>query len=241
MALSTQAIDHRTPSQQRLIIFGIILALAAPLITAFLDGYFKVWFDYTGKVFAGVISFWVIAAAIMVIIRCTEVDSWSAVWRSLGFRRVTFRTSLIVLILSFVLLFVLNLFFVLLSTYVFKMDISFTRERLRVLPIPLVVLLYLTGIFVEEILYRGYALQRLYNLIGNWTAAGLICGALFVFFHVPAYPPAHILGVIIPATLIITYLYIRLRNTSYTVMMHGVMNIVIVIAYVILPLLPQTP
>ena len=240
MAISTQAIDPRTPAQQRLIIFGIVLALAAPLITAFLDGYFKVWFDYTGKVFAGAISFWVIAAAIMVIIRCTETDSWRGVWRSLGFRRVKLRTSLIVLILSFVTLFVVNLFFVLLSTYVFDMDISFTRERLRVLPIPLVFLLYLTGIFVEEILYRGYALQRLYNLTGNWTVAGLICGAIFVGFHIPAYPPAHILGVVIPATLAITYLYIRLRNTSYTVMMHGVMNIVIVIAYVILPLLPQT-
>ena len=241
MTTSPQAVDLHTPSQQRLVIFGILLALAAPLITAFLDGYFKVWFDYTGKVFAGVISFWAIAAAVMVIIRYTEVESWRDVWRRLGFRRITLRTSLIVLILSFVTLFVVNLFFVLLSTYVFDMDISFTRERLRVLPIPLVFLLYLTGIFVEEILYRGYALQRIYNLTGNWTVAGLICGALFVGFHIPAYPPAHILGVIIPATLAITYLYIRLRNTSYTVMMHGVMNIVIVIAYVVLPLLPQTP
>lgn len=241
MAISTPVIAPQNQAKSKLVIFGIVLALAAPLITGVLDGYFKQWFDYTGKVFAGVVSFWAITAAIMVIIRYTEADSWGGVWRSLGFRRVTLRTSLIVLILSFVTLFVVNLFFVLLSTYVFKMDISFTRERLRVLPIPLVVLLYLTGIFVEEILYRGYALQRIYNLTGNWTIAGFICGVLFVGFHVPAYPPAHILGVIIPATFIITVLYIRLRNTSYTVMMHGVMNIVLIIAYVILPLLPQTP
>ncbi|MBK9125920.1 MAG: CPBP family intramembrane metalloprotease [Chloroflexi bacterium] len=238
MAASIQAVDRKSRFRKSMIIAGILLALAAPQIAGFLDSYFKVWFDYNGKVFAGALSFWAIAAVIFVMVRVTEAQSWREVWSSMGFRRVKLRTSLVVLILSFVTLFVVNLLFYLLSTHVFREDVSFARNRLQALPVGMVILLYLTGVFVEEILYRGYALQRMFQLTGSWTLAGVVSGALFVAFHIPAYPPAHILGVVLPATIVVTLVYIRLQNISYTVMMHGVLNIVLVIAYVVLPLLP---
>jgi uncharacterized protein len=205
---------------------GIVLALSAPFITGVLNGYFKIWFDNNGRVLAGLVSFWVIVGIVLLLAR---LDG-----QGIGFKRVKLRETLIVLIIGFITLFCLNVAYVILARTIFPTEVR--TSPVLTLPLPLVILAYLTGVFAEEILYRGYALERLQQITGNWWISGGITGALFVGFHIPAYPMAHIVGYVAPAAVVLTLIYIWKRNLSYTVMFHGVLNLPILLAALLIPL-----
>ncbi len=62
-----------------------------------------------------------------------------------------------------------------------------TLARLSSLPLWYLVLAVLVGGVVEEILYRGYALERLGVLLGSPWLAGLIVVLLFGLAHIPLW------------------------------------------------------
>jgi membrane protease YdiL (CAAX protease family) len=217
---------------------AIVLALSAPLITAFLNSYFAAWFDNNGRVLAGMLSFLAITGLVLLLVRFEPVsalDNTQSVWGRIGFKPVKLRPTLIVLILAFVTLFIVSLAFVVLSRTILPTEIK-TSAALK-LPLPLLIFVYLAGSISEEILYRGYALERLQRITGNWWISGGITWALFVGFHIPAYPMAHIVGTVAPATVVITLLYIRTRNLTYTTIFHAVLNVPILLAAVLMALL----
>jgi membrane protease YdiL (CAAX protease family) len=229
MTTSTQTIPK--PKAPLLTLFGIGLALATPLITWFLDGYYRIWFDRNGKVLAGALSFWVIVGLILLLIRYDEGQPL----RSIGIKRLkNWQEGVIALIIDFVTLGCANVAFVLLARTIFPTNL--TGRQVFNFPLPLVILLFLTGSVVEEILYRGYALERLQALTGNWWLSGGVTWALFVAFHVPAYPMAHIVGYVAPAALVATLAYIWKRNLLFTIIIHGCLNLPIVLAAILAPL-----
>ncbi|MBX3085777.1 MAG: CPBP family intramembrane metalloprotease [Anaerolineae bacterium] len=237
------ATSHPAPTPQRTIkpftVGIIVLALSAPLITAFLDGYFDRWFDYNGSVLAGLTSFWLIVALVVWLSRLdtppAASDARRSWWQTFNFKRPKLRESLIVLIIAFVTLGLANVAFVILARTVLPTEIKVSRAVS--LPLPLVILAFLTGAIAEEILYRGYALERLHAMTGNWWLSGIVTGAIFAGFHFPAYPLAHIFGYILPSTIVLTLIYIWKRNLTYTVMFHAVLNLPILLGALLLPLL----
>lgn len=240
MTVSSQSVDIPKSSLKPLMLGGVVLALSAPLITWFLNGYFNAWFDNNGRVLAGLLFFWLIVGLILLLTRFeardTEQTREHGFWQGISFKRVKLRESLIVMILGFVTLFVVNLAFVILSRTIFPTEIKTSAALL--LPWPLMILAYLTGTITEEILYRGYALERLQRMTGNWWISGGITWALFVGFHIPTYPMAHIVGFVAPAAVVATLVYIWKRNLTYTVMIHGILNLPILLVAILVPLLP---
>jgi uncharacterized protein len=234
---ASPSLDSVSASWKPLRVASIILALAAPLITWMLDGPFDTWFDRNGSVLAGLLTFWAIVGLVLWLMRQeTPASTDQSVWQQIGLRRVRLRETLIVLIIGFVTLGLANVAFVVLSRTIFPTEIN--TSSVLTLPLPLVILAYLTGTIAEEILYRGYALERLQRMTGNWWISGGLTWALFVGFHVPAYPLAHIVGYVAPATVVITLVYIWKRNLAYTILIHGVLNLPILLAALLLPLLP---
>jgi uncharacterized protein len=238
MTLSSPSVVAPKSPPKPFILGVIVLALSAPLITWILDGYFDAWFDRNGSVLAGLLSFWLIVGLVLLLTGYEAQPPQTTtpgLWRSIGFKRVKLRESLIVLIVGFITLGFANVAFVVLSRTIFPTEIN--MSRVVTLPLPLVILAFLTGMFAEEILYRGYALERLQRITGNWWISGAITWALFVGFHVPAYPMAHIVGYVAPASVVITLVYIWKRNLTYTVMIHGILNLPILLAVILMPLL----
>ncbi len=225
-----------TDRHNRTTLVVIVLALSTPLIAAVLNGYFAAWFDNNGRVMAGLLFYWLFTAIISLLLIYKKAEpAGGTVWKTIGLQRIKLRESLIVLIIGFVTLFLVNLAYVILARTIFPTEVR-TSPALA-LPLPLVLLAFITGSITEEILYRGFALERLQRMTGNWWISGGITGALFVFFHVPAYPMAHIVGYIIPATIIITLLYRWKRNLSYCIMFHLVMNSPILLGALVMGLL----
>src|SRR5215475_9056810 len=125
MALASQADSTPKAKLRPLTLAGVVLALAAPLITWILDGYFRQWFDYNGKVLAGLVSFWAIVAVVLLLMRFEEGRAAGlSLWQDIGFKRPKLRESLIVLIIGFVTLGLVNVAFVVLSRTIFPTEIK---------------------------------------------------------------------------------------------------------------------
>lgn len=62
----------------------------------------------------------------------------------------------------------------------------------------LVALGVVTAAVTEEVLFRGYAIERLEALTGRRWLAGTISLVFFVSVHLAAWSPAHTFGVVLP-------------------------------------------
>jgi len=81
--------------------------------------------------------------------------------------------------------------------------------------------LFLTGTFLEEIFYRGYAIERLTSLIGKKWLAGVIAWATFTFVHLKFFGLGPTLDVgVLSAGLVI--LYLKERSIWPCIVVHGI-------------------
>jgi len=82
-------------------------------------------------------------------------------------------------------------------------------------------ILFFTGTFLEEIFYRGYAIERLTSLTGKKWLAGLISWAAFTFVHLKFFGLGPTLDVgVLSAGLVI--LYLRERSIWPCIVVHGI-------------------
>jgi len=82
-------------------------------------------------------------------------------------------------------------------------------------------ILFVTGTFLEEIFYRGYAIERLTSLTGKKWLAGLISWAAFTIVHLKFFGLGPTLDVgVLSAGLVI--LYLRERSIWPCIVVHGI-------------------
>lgn len=72
---------------------------------------------------------------------------------------------------------------------------------------------------VEEILFRGYAIERLQTLTGRRWLAGLLSAAVFVAVHISGWGYAQLIVVALGAT-ILTLLYLARRDLASNMLAH---------------------
>lgn len=77
-----------------------------------------------------------------------------------------------------------------------------------------------TAAVTEEVLFRGYAIERLIELTGRAWLSGLLSLVVFVAIHVPTKGLAHVLGVVVPLGAALTVLYLRKRNLTFVAVVH---------------------
>lgn len=86
----------------------------------------------------------------------------------------------------------------------------------------------LTAGVTEEILFRGYSLERLHEITGKKWISGLISLMFFVAIHATGWSIAHIIGVVIPLGIILTGLYFWQRNLLFVMIVHVVIDLPLV-------------
>jgi membrane protease YdiL (CAAX protease family) len=94
-------------------------------------------------------------------------------------------------------------------------------ERLAALPLWFRVFLALTGGAIEEILYRGYAIERLSAITGRrWLGATLALAA-FTVAHVPAWGAGFAFTADLAAGTVLTLSYLWKRDLFANVLAHS--------------------
>lgn len=181
------------------------------------------------------IGHWVVLAAILIAVRYWERQPL----KSIGFRRLTIKDVWWALLLGILL-------FILMPTMATVVERLFgipTQTRIAAeakefskVPIWLLALLAARAGFTEEILYRGYALERLRVLTGTiWPGAVLMLVVFTALHLVNGLGIGYVLGVVFPVSTILTVLYIWKRNLTLNIAVHCLTDF---LALVLLPLLP---
>jgi uncharacterized protein len=92
-----------------------------------------------------------------------------------------------------------------------------------VLPFILRLALVVTAGIFEEVLYRGYAIERLTTIWGSqWTAA-VVTVALFILAHLPVIGFAHLPPVAVVGVLV-TLLYLWRRDLILNMVAHATID-----------------
>ena len=90
-------------------------------------------------------------------------------------------------------------------------------------PYWLQVLIVVRAAVSEEILFRGYAIERLHELSGSRSAAALLSCAIFTFDHVGFWGWHHIF-IAGPAGILLTLLYLWRRNLWVNMTAHFIVD-----------------
>ena len=211
----------------------LCLSIAAPLLLMFIiTPWMVARFSQTAYMAINEICFWAMGVGVVIVVLFWERQSL----RSIGLRRLTVKEGLLSLLLG-ILLFVLVPTLVTLVEHIFGITTSTMGvvAALAKYPIWLRALLATRAGFVEEILYRGYPIERLNRLIGRIWPGALISLIIHTAIHIPPLGLGHTMGVVFPISAILTGLYVWKRNLTLNITVHFLIDF---LALVLLPLLP---
>ena len=101
-------------------------------------------------------------------------------------------------------------------------------EAATQIPWWLMLLSVLTAGVTEEILFRGYPLERLFEMTGSKLFSSFISLAFFTAIHAAAWNLAHLVGVVMPLGVILIILYWWRRNVIMVMIVHVIVNLPLV-------------
>ncbi len=175
--------------------------------------------------------FWVIALGVVAVVLYWERQPLG----SIGFRRLTGKEGLLALLLGILLFVLVHMLVIFVERVVsIQTDIMVVIAALAKYPIWVRFLLAARPAFVEEILYRGYTIERVNQLTGKVWPGALIGLVIFTALH-SNMGLAYTVSVVLPIGIILTGLYVWKRNLTLNITVHFLIDFLVL---VLLPLLP---
>lgn len=207
-------------------ILGLSLSLVAPVI--FILFIIPIFIKpNVNEPFSTLVSFgifWGLAFAVLVFTRVIE----NLPLTTIGWKPLSWKSALLAIGLG-ILLSLLVPVLTLLVSAIFPPSNSGTIAQVASdFSWQVLLLSVFTAGVTEEILFRGYALERLQELTGDKWISGLISLVFFVVVHTTGWDIAHIIGVVLPLGIIMTGLYFWQRNLLFVMIVHTVINLPLV-------------
>ena len=109
-----------------------------------------------------------------------------------------------------------------------NLDQPETLSAISRLSLPIQLAIVGTAVVVEEILWRGYPIERLTELTGRVWVGAVVSGVVFLAVHYPAWG---LVGAIPQAvfTVVLVGVYVWSRNVVVSMLTHGVINVVMIL------------
>jgi membrane protease YdiL (CAAX protease family) len=110
----------------------------------------------------------------------------------------------------------------------FRLEQPETLSTLATLSLPVKLTIVATAVVTEEVLWRGYLIERLTELTGSVRIAAAASGLVFLAVHYPAWG---LVGAIPQAvfTSAIVGVYVWTRNLVACVLTHAVINVAMIL------------
>jgi membrane protease YdiL (CAAX protease family) len=141
--------------------------------------------------------------------------------RSIGVRRPDWATFVSGVLLWLVTLFLLPLITAPLLNAMGTAGLDAGLQQLAKLPAWFRVFLGVTGGVVEEILYRGYAVERLATITGREWLGGAISAVAFGLAHIPTWGIGFALAADLPFGILMTVFYLWRRDLLANMLAHS--------------------
>jgi membrane protease YdiL (CAAX protease family) len=198
-------------------LIGLIVFLSTPFLIQLMALNFM-W---------GEIGFWLLLLVMISWIYFVEKRTIA----SIGWKKLTVKTILWGVGLGLVLFIVFGIANVVIQKLGLELNQQIA-EMISSKSLPVLFLLVLRAAVVEEVLYRGYAIERIYELTKSKWVAGLVPLIMFVLVHL-AWGVGHLLFVFIAGGLL-TLMYVSKRNLGLNIIAHFTVD---VIALLVLPMM----
>ena len=207
-------------------IVGLILALVLPVIVSAVR---QSPVQLTARrVLFSIANDWVVAVALLLLVLIWEGRPLRSIglkapkWSDLGWGFGGFIVGVIA--------------FGLVGPIVIKYGLGSTLEgisTLASLPLYVTILIALTAGVTEELLFRGYAIERLSEISGSTTIGACAAYVIFVGLHAPFWGIGGTLQIGV-WSLLITWIYVRRRTLVPCIVMHVLNDL---FAFVLMPIL----
>jgi membrane protease YdiL (CAAX protease family) len=110
------------------------------------------------------------------------------------------------------------------------------QPTLATYPWPVLIALFVTGTVLEEVVYRGYLIERLIVLTGSRWLAGLVSWATFTLVHLRFFGLGATVDVAVLSAVLVL-LYMRTRSLWPAMIFHGIND---AFGFLLAPLLPRS-
>jgi len=203
---------------------GLLIALfGITLSTYLLKGATFFGSSYLAQVIFSDLKKWILVFIIVLIIRLLEKRKF----QSNGIKGINLKVILSGIIFGLIAVVVSILTLGLLFNILGLKEPS-TLGAINELPIYIKLFTITTVAITEEIFYRGYAIERLGEITGNYIFGGILSGIVFLAIHFPAWGLAGAVPQII-FTIFLTVFYLKKRDLISTILMHWTINFLMII------------
>lgn len=205
---------------------GLAIALGAPAIYTFVvrPTIVEPRLGEVSAVIVGFAAYWVLALGVVLYTRYGERRPLS----SIGWTRLPTRAALVAVGLGVLLSLLVPLLTLMTSALLPPSDTGTITQVATAYPWWVLLLSVVTAGVTEEVLYRGYAFERLRELTGSAWAGGALALVGFTVVHLAGWDVGHVLGVVVPLGAVLTVLYARKRNVVFVVIVHVIVNLPLV-------------
>lgn len=208
-------------------IIGLFVALGLPFILMLYLGSVRVPVADTSRVILSLARAWGSTIALLILVLFWERQSLS----SIGTRKMSGKDALWGL--AGFLLGVLT--FMITTPLIKAINLSAVESgisRLAEIPLSLRLSMVLTAGITEEILFRGYPIERLNALTGHIGLSATVTYVVFVILHIPFWGPGAAIQIGV-WSLVVTALYVWRRNLIACMLMHVLND---AFAFILLPM-----
>ncbi|HWE53609.1 MAG TPA: CPBP family intramembrane glutamic endopeptidase [Bryobacteraceae bacterium] len=170
-----------------------------------------------GQLLAGEAVYWGFTAIVLLWLRYAEGLPFS----SIGFRALTWK-GIVIGIAGAIVLTAIQIVQFAVIVPLFHLDttaILARRDAIMNTPYWYRILLVLRAAFTEEVIYRGYLIEKVRQLSGSTTAAVILSVAAFTYSHLGGWGPVHLIAVS-AGGLVFALLYIWKKDLPSNMIAH---------------------
>ncbi|WP_343730357.1 CPBP family intramembrane glutamic endopeptidase [Duganella sp.] len=200
-------------------IAGLLLALGAPSLLAYFRRSEK---NSPGKQVRRLTTAWACCLALLALVLCWEQRPLASIGIAAGNHAAWLGGAALGLTML-----ALSVVSVVQARRMGKEDTSQGLMQLTEMPLWFRCAVPLTAGITEEIMFRGYPIERLHELTGSWWLAALIPLAVFTLAHLGSWSWKHLIGVGLAGTLL-TGLYLWQRDLIACMIAHALIDSVLI-------------
>ncbi|KAA3656241.1 MAG: CPBP family intramembrane metalloprotease [Chloroflexi bacterium] len=205
---------------------GLILSLVGYLIVAVILNLpqLKAIFPLYITTLLGFLLAWILAGIVVFIV----VRGENRPLTSIGIKTITVKEMLLAILFGIILSLSVPVLTMIASQIIPNSQEGSISTVTDNVPVILLLLGVLTAGITEEILYRGYSIERITEITGNQWLAFFTSVIAFVLPHVIGWNLTHVIAVVIPLGFVLSGLYIWKRNLIFNMIVHILIDLPLV-------------
>lgn len=172
----------------------------------------------------GLISIWVLSILLLIIVKFGEKRPYS----SIGFRPITVKEVLIAIVIGIVLSLSVPLLTWLVSQIIPPSD-GGINEAVINRSWGLILASILTAGITEELIFRGYIIERINEITKKKFTGILVSVIAFTIPHMVSWNMTHVIAVVLPLGLILSGIYLWKRNLVFNIIIHTMIDLPLVV------------